>query len=134
MMPMCRAREWNTATCVDSRRDVVSIPGGGRMELIADRRAAVVQGMLMILLSLAAVGFSDEQKKKTTANPVREIYVPFEDFNVLLESQTRHVFMTRKQYQELVNIWSTAIPWIHYQPSNLNSEEKFSPYQDPNTF
>ena len=100
-MPMCRAREWNTANCVDSRRDVVSIPGGGRMELIANRRAAVVEGMLMILLSVAAVGFSDEQKKKTTANPVREIYVPFEDFNVLLESQTRHVFMTRKQYQEL---------------------------------
>ena len=66
-MPMCRAREWNTANCVDSRRDVVSIPGGGRMELIANRRAAVVEGVLMILLSVAAVGFSDEQKKKTTA-------------------------------------------------------------------
>ncbi|MEE3370649.1 MAG: hypothetical protein VX346_15020 [Planctomycetota bacterium] len=71
------------------------------MGLRALRRAAVVQMVLTMFWALAAVGVSDEQKKKSTENPVREIYVPFEHFNVLLESQTRHVFMTRKQYQEL---------------------------------
>ena len=101
-MPMCKAREWNVTACVAPRRNVFSISGGDRMERIANRRPVVVQIMLMMLLSLAAHGISDEQKKKPITTPAREIYVPFEDFNVLLESQTRHVFMTRKQYQELV--------------------------------
>ena len=101
-MLMCRAQEWSVTSCVDSRRGVFSIPAGDRMELIANRRSVVVQLVLAMVLSLTAHGFSDEQKKNSIATPAREIYVPFEDFNVLLESQTRHVFMTRKQYQELV--------------------------------
>lgn len=35
--------------------------------------------------------------------PVREIYVPFEDLNVILGSNVQRVFMTRTEYQELLD-------------------------------
>ncbi|QDV55908.1 hypothetical protein [Rosistilla oblonga] len=34
--------------------------------------------------------------------PIREIFVPFEDLNVLLQSNTNHVFLTRQQYDDLI--------------------------------
>lgn len=34
--------------------------------------------------------------------PIREIYVPFEDLNVLLEGDVRRVFLDRAQYEELL--------------------------------
>jgi len=36
----------------------------------------------------------------TEEQPVREIYVPFEDLNVVLEGQPRRVFLTREEYRD----------------------------------
>jgi len=41
---------------------------------------------------------NDADEKKT----VREIYVPYEDLNVLLESEVRRAFLTREEYDELL--------------------------------
>lgn len=34
--------------------------------------------------------------------PIREIFVPYEALDVLLENKTRHVFLTREQYKDLL--------------------------------
>ena len=98
-MPMCRTREWTPGTCAE--RHSISIPGDASVRLTVMKWAAVARVVLVILFLMPAIGFSAEQKKQSVEKPIREIYVPFEDFNVLLESQTRHVFMTRKQYRDL---------------------------------
>lgn len=57
---------------------------------------------LACLLGIAAP-FAGVLAQEPTAEeqPVREIYVPFEDLNVVLEGQPRRVFLTREQYREL---------------------------------
>src|SRR5262245_54948721 len=35
-------------------------------------------------------------------HPIREIFVPFEDLNVILESDKQRVFLTRQEYEDLV--------------------------------
>ena len=34
--------------------------------------------------------------------PIREIFVPFEDLNIILENDNQRVFLSRKEYDELV--------------------------------
>src|SRR5215510_14754451 len=34
--------------------------------------------------------------------PIREIFVPFEDLNIILENDNQRVFLSRKDYDELV--------------------------------
>ncbi|MEZ6087614.1 MAG: hypothetical protein R3C05_06235 [Pirellulaceae bacterium] len=43
-----------------------------------------------------------EPNAESEDEPIREIFVPFEDLNVLLESNTNHVFLTREQYDALI--------------------------------
>ncbi len=60
--------------------------------------------LLFSLLSTSAGGpaSAGEQKKKDL-QPIRELYVPFDVLNVLLEGkETRHVFLSRKQYEDLL--------------------------------
>ncbi len=57
-----------------------------------------------LLLALSPVtsrdilGQNDADEKKL----VREIYVPYEDLNVLLETEVRRAFLTREEYDELL--------------------------------
>jgi len=41
-------------------------------------------------------------KPVTAAQPIREIYVPFEDLNVILDNDKHRVFLTREEYEALV--------------------------------
>ena len=43
-----------------------------------------------------------EPPANTAPKIVREIFVPFEDLNVLLENQPRRVLLSRTQYEELI--------------------------------
>ena len=47
-----------------------------------------------------AVSEEPAAQKRTV---VREIFVPFEDLNVLLESSIQRIFLSRKEYEELLD-------------------------------
>lgn len=51
--------------------------------------------LLSLILLLSTTGLSQTPT-------VREIYVPLDDLNVVLESETQRVFLTRKEYDELL--------------------------------
>ncbi|MGI8978529.1 MAG: hypothetical protein ACR2FY_04845 [Pirellulaceae bacterium] len=50
---------------------------------------------LLAAVLLAIPAFAQEP-------PIREIFVPFEDLNIILESDNQRVFLSRKEYDELV--------------------------------
>ena len=41
-------------------------------------------------------------KPPAADTPIREIYVPFEDLNVILDNDKHRVFLTREEYEELI--------------------------------
>ena len=51
----------------------------------------------LLLATATAAGAQDQQSKP----PLRELVVPFQDLNVLLEGQTRRVLLSRAEYEEL---------------------------------
>jgi hypothetical protein len=61
---------------------------------------------VLVLLAGSAVGQSYVPAAGRSApeppEVIREIFVPFEDLNVLLEGDVRRVFLTREQYDELL--------------------------------
>ena len=42
------------------------------------------------------------QEPQNSATPLREIFVPFEDLNIILEGPTQRVFLTREEYDALI--------------------------------
>ena len=89
------------------RMDLVDLGSASRFTRIAccGRQPECTWFMTLVagtLLLASTVVSTAQQPPPQLDKPIREIYVPFEDLNVLLESPTRHVFMTRKQYQELM--------------------------------
>jgi len=63
-----------------------------------------VFGLIFLLLTLTWAADRDiyAQDRAGAEKVVREIYVPYEDLNVLLESEVRRVFLTRDEYGELL--------------------------------
>ncbi|MFV1967102.1 MAG: hypothetical protein ACC628_16870, partial [Pirellulaceae bacterium] len=57
---------------------------------------------LAVLVPLAGVPARGEELLRQEEKPIREIFVPFEDLDVLLEGDTQRVFLTRQQYEELL--------------------------------
>ncbi|MEX2174690.1 MAG: hypothetical protein WD872_10035 [Pirellulaceae bacterium] len=60
-------------------------------------RQAACLASVLALISLATARAQEPSDKS-----LREIFVPFEDLNVLLESETQRVFLTRQEYDALV--------------------------------
>ena len=60
-----------------------------------------------IVMLLAASTIAQEPKpaggRAASPEVIRELFVPFEDLEVLLEGDVRRVFLTRDEYQQLVN-------------------------------
>ncbi len=54
-----------------------------------------------LLLAAYPAGAAGPQKP-AKEKPIREIYVPFENLHVLLQSQPRRVLLSREEYAELV--------------------------------
>ena len=53
-----------------------------------------------MLLSLGVASAQDQTAP--SADKLREIFVPFEDLNVILESEVKRVFLTREEYEDLI--------------------------------
>jgi len=77
----------------------------------SDRRVQPFTGTLVVLLFICAqlsgilVSQHDanaQQKREFKKPMVREIFVPYAELETLLESQARRVYMTRKEYAELL--------------------------------
>src|SRR5262245_7636261 len=60
------------------------------------------------LAVLAVVTTAEEPmapaKPPARSAPIREIYVPFEDLNVILDNDKHRVFLTREEYEELIKL------------------------------
>jgi len=56
----------------------------------------------MLLCLVAGLPSAVSAQPPEATPPIREIFVPFEDLNVLLEGDARRVFLTRDEYRELV--------------------------------
>src|SRR5262245_41833702 len=57
----------------------------------------------VFLLTAAALGETPSSPSKPVADrPIREIFVPFEDLNVILDNDHERVFLTREEYEELI--------------------------------
>ena len=61
----------------------------------------VLCSALAVWLNLTTAVLADEKPAAAEAK-IREIFVPFEDLNVLLEGQDQRVLLTRKEYDDLL--------------------------------
>ena len=83
--------------------EVNSIPThGGGASGHCDPRQSLGTMIAAILVCLASIVCGDEPVAKPADTRTREIFVPFEDLNVLLEGQDQRVLLTRKEYDELL--------------------------------
>lgn len=57
---------------------------------------------LTLLLSQSLIAQPQQEKKPEQRPVVREIFVPFEELQTILQSDARRVFMTRQEYDQLV--------------------------------
>jgi hypothetical protein len=66
------------------------------------RRASI---LLLLLTTTVATAAQPSAKPATdaTEKPAREIFVPFDDLNVILESDVQRVFLTRDEYENLLD-------------------------------
>ncbi len=58
--------------------------------------------LLAVAISLLVGGTLLAQEPQNSAAPLREIFVPFEDLNIILEGPTQRVFLTREEYAGLI--------------------------------
>jgi hypothetical protein len=67
-------------------------------------RSASAQLAVVISLSVALFGSLPPALAQAPPAPekIREIFVPFEDLNVILESDAQRAFLTRQEYEELI--------------------------------
>ena len=56
---------------------------------------------IIVLATLSAVGATAARAEEPKQPPVRELYVPFDGLDVLLEGRTRRVMLSREEYQKL---------------------------------
>ncbi len=70
--------------------------------VLAGLLAAVGLSMGFILAATAGEAPNPGLKPPAAEKPVREIYVPFEDLNVLLEGQPRRFLLSRQEYDDLL--------------------------------
>jgi len=70
--------------------------------VLAGRLAAVGLSMGFILAATAGEAPNPGLKPPAAEKPVREIYVPFADLNVLLEGQPRRFLLSRQEYDDLL--------------------------------
>ncbi|MDX1945917.1 MAG: hypothetical protein SFU86_11010 [Pirellulaceae bacterium] len=61
-----------------------------------------VAALFLLLATTTSAPAQSTSPKPQVEEPLREIYVPFEDLNVILESPTQRVFLTRAEYDALV--------------------------------
>ena len=59
----------------------------------------IVLVALVPFTGIPAWGAADGKQEEA---PIREIFVPFEDLDVLLEGDAQRVFLTREQYEDLL--------------------------------
>lgn len=59
------------------------------------RKNLPLAASIFFILAMAAAAQGDEK-------PIREIFVPFDDLNVLLEGDAQRVFLTRQEYEDLI--------------------------------
>lgn len=62
------------------------------------------QTALIASLCLLGPVWAQESKPAPEQPPIREIYVPFEDLNVILDNDKHRAFLTREEYDELVKL------------------------------
>ena len=61
--------------------------------------------LCLVMLVFAAVARADVQPAPPAdADVVRELYVPFDDLNVVLENAPQRVMLSRQQYDELLKL------------------------------
>lgn len=60
----------------------------------------VLPAICMSLLLGASAGSAQAAERREPA--VRELYIPFEQLNILLENQPRRVLLSRQEYEELL--------------------------------
>ncbi len=81
---------------------------GGHPEATLDSRRIAPPGRTVLTAVFAALlligggSFAGEAPDESGQPEVREIFVPFEDLNVLLEDQPRRVMLSRSEYEELL--------------------------------
>ena len=74
-----------------------------RRETFTPARCGSHKRLLFVLVLLANIAPAPAAPPPTKQpEVVREIFVPFEDLNVILESDVRRVFMKRQQYEEML--------------------------------
>jgi hypothetical protein len=64
--------------------------------------AGAIAPLLLTVGALAQQLNAPVASKHIDDNPIREIFVPFEDLNVILENDKHRVFLTRQEYEELI--------------------------------
>ena len=67
------------------------------LSLLVRRSSRRVIGAALLLVTIGTAGVVAEETRK----PMRRIYVPFEDLNVILEGDHRRVFLSDAQYSDL---------------------------------
>jgi hypothetical protein len=96
-----------TVARVGSETQPTDRVGSETQPTLVDRVGSETQPTLVASLALLVVlaGLAFGQSSVPAGEPpevIREIFVPFEDLNVLLEGDVRRVFLTREQYDELL--------------------------------
>lgn len=66
------------------------------------RKVIAMFALLLAVSSAIAEPRAEATKPANADKPLREIYVPFEDLNVILENDKQRVFLTRAEYDELL--------------------------------
>lgn len=61
---------------------------------------ALIAAAMVALLCHCAPSFA--QNPPPPSDTIREIFVPFEDLNIILENDNQRVFLSRKEYEELI--------------------------------
>ena len=62
----------------------------------------LLSAIVILLVAGAALAQPKSAAKPATPQPIREIFVPFEDLNVILENDKHRVFLTREEYEALI--------------------------------
>jgi hypothetical protein len=89
-------------------------------QVAGNGRQAVVLAVLVLIGALGVSGqpLAAEEPQNEPKRVVREIFVPFENLDVLLENQPRRVMLSRKEYEELLERAKKA-PTTHAPQSAL---------------
>ena len=86
-----------------SQKSEIRVQGsGGRRQAFRFTPLTIHHLPLPALYALAALCLLAFTSPASAQDKIREIFVPFEDLNVILESDIRRVFLTRQEYEALI--------------------------------